>query len=63
MALRISIDSTRNVDNAYDQYLMSREKTVIEAIRQFEDRLHHSYVKFGRFTIPGRNDSLLRSSL
>lgn len=52
MALRVSIDPNRNVDNAYDQYLMSRERAVIEAMRQFEDRLHHSYVKFGRFTIP-----------
>lgn len=52
MVQRASIDLTRNVDHAYEQYLLANEKAVIEAIRRFEDKLHHSYVKYGRFTIP-----------
>jgi len=49
---RASIDTTRNIDYAYEQHLLSNEKRIIEAIRKFEDKLHHSYVKYGRFTIP-----------
>lgn len=52
MAQRASIDSSRNVDYTYEQYLLSNQKVMLEAIRQFEDKLHHSYVKYGRFTIP-----------
>ena len=52
MVQRASIDTTRNVDHAYDQHLLSNERVAIEAIRRFEDKLHHSYVKYGRFTIP-----------
>ena len=52
MAQRTSIDTTRNVDYAYEQHLLSNEKKMVEAIRRFEDKLHHSYVKYGRFTIP-----------
>ncbi len=52
MVQRASIDLTRNVDHAYEQYLLSKEKAAIEAIHHFEDKLHHSYVKYGRFTIP-----------
>ncbi len=52
MVQRASIDPTRNIDYAYEQYLLSNEKKTIEAIHQFEDKLHHSYIKYGRFTIP-----------
>ena len=53
MAQRTSIDYTRNVDHAYEQYLLSNEKRAMEAIGHFEEKLHHnSYVKYGRFTIP-----------
>lgn len=52
MVQRASIDTTRNIDYAYEQYLLSNEKKIIEAMHRFEDKLHHSYVKYGRFTIP-----------
>src|SRR3989338_4366930 len=52
MAQRASIDSSRNVDYTYEQYLLSNQQVMLEAIRQFEDKLHHSYEKYGRFTIP-----------
>ncbi|MBI4358544.1 MAG: glutathionylspermidine synthase family protein [Candidatus Omnitrophica bacterium] len=53
MAQRTSIDYTRNVDHAYEQYLLSNERKAMEAIGHFEEKLHHnSYVKYGRFTIP-----------
>ena len=52
MAQRTSIDTTRNVDYAYEQYLFGNEKKILDAIHKFEDKLHHSYVKYGRFTIP-----------
>ncbi|MBI1977367.1 MAG: glutathionylspermidine synthase family protein [Candidatus Omnitrophica bacterium] len=52
MVQRTSIDYTRNTDHAFEQYVLSNEKVLAEAIRRFEDQLHHSLVKFGRFTIP-----------
>ncbi|MBI4368408.1 MAG: hypothetical protein HY588_03345, partial [Candidatus Omnitrophica bacterium] len=52
MVQRTSIDFTRDIDHAYEQYLLSNEKKAMEAIHHFEDKLHHSYVKYGRFTIP-----------
>ena len=52
MVQRASIETTRNVDHAYEQFLLTHEKTVLEAIHHFEDKLHHSYLKYGRFTIP-----------
>jgi uncharacterized circularly permuted ATP-grasp superfamily protein len=52
MAQSASIDPTRNIEHAYDQYLVTHERLAVEAIRRFEDQLHHSFVKFGRFTIP-----------
>ena len=52
MAQRVSIDPTQNVDHAYNQYLLGHDKAVIEAIHRFEDKLHHSLFKYGRFTIP-----------
>src|SRR3989338_5179168 len=51
-ALRVSIDSSRNMDNAYEQYLLLHSKIAGQAIRAFEEKLHHSYLKYGRFTIP-----------
>ena len=52
MVQRTSIDFTRNIDHAYEQYLLTNEKTVLEAIRRFQDKLNHSNIKYGRFTIP-----------
>jgi len=47
-----SIDSTRNVDHAYDQFLVAHEKDAIAAITQFQVLLKKSDVRFGRFPIP-----------
>ena len=52
MVQRASIDTTRNVDYAYEQYLLAHEKKIIDAIQKFQDKLQHSSVKYGRFTIP-----------
>ncbi|OGW84847.1 MAG: hypothetical protein A3C35_06610 [Omnitrophica bacterium RIFCSPHIGHO2_02_FULL_46_11] len=52
MVQRTSIDTTRNIDHAYEQFLLANEKKTIDAIHHFEEKLHHSYVKYGRFTIP-----------
>lgn len=52
MAQRVSIDSTQNMDQAYDEYLRTHAKAIVPAIQRFEERLHHSHLKFGRFTIP-----------
>ncbi|MBI4372660.1 MAG: glutathionylspermidine synthase family protein [Candidatus Omnitrophica bacterium] len=52
MAQRATIDYTRDINHAYEQYILANEKKSMEAIHQFEDKLHHSYVKYGRFTIP-----------
>jgi len=65
-----SIDSSRNVDHAYDRYLTAREKLVLKAIPRFEEKLHQSFVKYGRYTIPsffkphfisGKQEKLCRS--
>ncbi len=42
----------RNIDHAYDQYLMAHEKEVVQAISHFQDRIEKSHVKYGRFPIP-----------
>ncbi len=47
-----SIDSSRNVDHAYDQYLSQNEKTILRSISQFQEKMQQSFIKFGRFTIP-----------
>jgi len=52
MAPRVSVDPSQNLDNTYDQFLRDHEKKVVPAISAFEESLHHSNVKFGRFTIP-----------
>ncbi len=52
MTPRVSLDPSRNVDHAYDQFLLSREKRGLDALKRFEEKLHHSSLKFGRFTIP-----------
>src|SRR5437762_967356 len=43
---------TRNIDQAYDQYLSSNEKEAVQAIQHFEERLEKSLIKYGRFNIP-----------
>ena len=52
MVQRTSIDYSKNVDHAYEQFVLSNEKAIVDAIHRFEEKLHHSFVKFGRFTIP-----------
>src|SRR3989338_8034928 len=52
MVQRTSLDPTRNIDHAYEQHILSNERKMMEAIHHFEDKLHHSYIKYGRFTIP-----------
>ena len=42
----------RNIDHAYDQYLLSHEKEAIQAVTSFEDRLQNSHIKYGKFSIP-----------
>ena len=41
-----------NVDNAYDDYLSAHSDNAVKAIKEHEERVHGSNVKFGRFTIP-----------
>lgn len=43
---------SKKLDNVYDKYLMSNEKEALQSISSAEEKLHHSLVKFGRFTIP-----------
>jgi len=43
---------TRNLDPAYDQYLIGRERDAVKAIQEFQARTEKSLLKFGRFTIP-----------
>ncbi len=50
--MRISIDPDQNVNNAYEQFLSAQPGDAVRAIRAFEETLHHSYAKYGRFTIP-----------
>ena len=47
-----SMDLSRNVDHAYDQYLAKYEPKALQAITRFQEKLQQSFVKFGRFTIP-----------
>jgi len=47
-----SVDSSRNVDHAYDQYLIAHDAEAIAAVKQHQDQLKKSNVKFGRFPIP-----------
>jgi len=42
----------RNIDHAYDQFLISHEAEISAAISRFEERIEHSLFRFGRFTIP-----------
>lgn len=42
----------RNIDHAYDQYLLHREKDAVHAIASFLERVEKSHVKYGRFSIP-----------
>ncbi len=41
-----------NMDNAYDDFLSSHSDKVPKAIAEYEQKVHESLVKFGRFTIP-----------
>lgn len=50
--LRTYIDRSKNFDHAYEQYLKDHEKNMVQVIHRFEDELHHSNFRFGRFTIP-----------
>lgn len=50
--MRISVDPNQNIDNAYEQFLSANPDATVGAIKNFEETLHHSYVKYGRFTIP-----------
>jgi len=52
VAFRVSIDPNRNIDHAYEQYILGRGKSVTGAISKFEETLQQSFFKFGRFTIP-----------
>src|SRR3989338_2323798 len=52
MARPSSVDPSRNIDHAFDQYLANHEKNALMAIGQFQKALEKSFVKFGRFTIP-----------
>ncbi|MBI4550032.1 MAG: glutathionylspermidine synthase family protein [Candidatus Omnitrophica bacterium] len=42
----------RNVDHAYDQYLLAHEKDALHAIQAFAERMEKSHVKYGKFAIP-----------
>lgn len=42
----------RNLDHAYDQYLVSHEREAVQTIGRFEERLAKSNLKYGRFPIP-----------
>ncbi|MDD5085848.1 MAG: glutathionylspermidine synthase family protein [Candidatus Omnitrophica bacterium] len=42
----------RNIDHAYDQFLVSHEQEMIDSLRRFEERIEHSLIKFGRFSVP-----------
>src|SRR3989338_8955279 len=50
--LRTYIDRSKNFDHAYEQYLKTHEKNMVQVIHHFEDELHRSNFRFGRFTIP-----------
>lgn len=52
MVQRVSIDPNQSIDQVYDEYLRTHAKVIVPAIHRFEEKLHHSHVKFGRFTIP-----------
>lgn len=41
-----------NMDNAYDDFLSGRADRAPKAIAEYEEKVHESLVKFGRFTIP-----------
>ncbi|MBI4431219.1 MAG: circularly permuted type 2 ATP-grasp protein [Candidatus Omnitrophica bacterium] len=41
-----------NLDNAYDDFLAGRTDRVPKAIAEYEEKVHESLVKFGRFTVP-----------
>lgn len=40
------------MDYSYEQYLLSHERKMLDIIQAFEDKLRHSNLKYGRFTIP-----------
>ena len=42
----------RHIDNAYDDFLSSHADEAVRTIAAYEEKLHGSLVKFGRFTIP-----------
>lgn len=42
----------RHIDNAYDDFLSSHTDETVRTIAAYEEKLHGSFVKFGRFTIP-----------
>lgn len=52
MARPSSVDSLRNLDHAYDQFLSKNDKIALQIVHSFASRLEQSFVKFGRFTIP-----------
>jgi len=41
-----------NIDNAYDDFLGAQAESAVRTISEYEERVHNSHVKFGRFTIP-----------
>jgi len=43
---------SRNVDHAFDQYLIANETDMIKAMQDYDERIEKSSFKFGRFAIP-----------
>jgi hypothetical protein len=67
----MKVTMSRNIDQAYDQYLTGRESEAIAAMRDFQAEIEKSHFKFGRFSIPtffkahwvtSRQDRLLKSA-
>lgn len=52
MARMTSVDNTRNMDHAFDQFLSTHEKIAPKALEQFGEAMQKSQIKYGRFTIP-----------
>ncbi len=52
MSRPASVDLSRNLDHAFDQFLLRHDKESVQAIHDFQAGLEKSFVKFGRFTIP-----------
>jgi hypothetical protein len=52
MVIQASMESSRNIDHAYERFVKSNPAKIRSAIEHFESLLHKSDFRFGKFTIP-----------